>query len=87
MTLEHERDFITVEDEHGKQRTFSVEALLAVETETYALLTSKDNYDDSIIMQVLNEEDGQYLVGVSNPMKKKIVLDAYEIAVDANPAD
>ncbi|MFD2213310.1 MULTISPECIES: DUF1292 domain-containing protein [Metabacillus] len=87
MTLEQERDFITVEDEYGKERTFSVEALLAVEAETYALLTSKDNDDDSIIMQVLDEEDGQYLVGVSDPIKKNIVLDAYEIAVDANPAD
>ncbi|PGT81022.1 DUF1292 domain-containing protein [Bacillus sp. AFS040349] len=87
MTLEQERDIITVEDENGKERTFSVEALLVVEADTYALLTSKDHYYDPIIMQVLNEEDGQYLVGVSDPIKKNIVIDAYEIAVDANPAD
>ncbi|MCM3160025.1 DUF1292 domain-containing protein [Metabacillus litoralis] len=87
MSLEEERDIITVEDEYGKERTFSVEALLAVEAETYALLTSNENNDDPIIMQVLDEKDGQYLVGVTDPIKKNIVLDAYEIAVDANPAD
>lgn len=87
MSNDQERDYITIEDEYGKEKQFSVEALLTVETDTYALLTAQDNPDETMIMQVENEEDGQYLIGISDPEKKNMVLDAYEIAVNANPAD
>ncbi len=82
-----ERDVITVQDEYGEEKQFSVEALLSIKTETYALLTPKEKIEDTYIMQVKDEEDGQYLIGINDPTKTSMVLDAYEIAVDANPAD
>jgi hypothetical protein len=36
-------------------------------------------------MQVENTDDGQFLTGISDPSKRDTVLDAYEIAIDANP--
>lgn len=82
-----ERDIITVQDEIGEEKQLSVEALLAIDSETYALLTSKEKLNDTYIMQVKNEEDGQYLIGIDDPTITSMVLDAYEIAIDANPAD
>lgn len=82
-----ERDIITVQDENGEEKQLSVEALLAIDSETYALLTSKEKLNDTYIMQVKNEEDGQYLIGIDDPTITSMVLDAYEIAIDANPAD
>lgn len=82
-----ERDIITVLDEYGEEKQLSVEALLAIDNETYALLTSKDRLNDTYIMQVKNEEDGQYLIGIDDPAITNMVLDAYEIAIEANPAD
>jgi hypothetical protein len=85
--MSNERDYITVEDETGTEKQFSVEALLNMENNTYALLRSKHDPNDAIVMQVENEKDGQYLIGIKDSHKKDMVLDAYEIAVDANPAD
>jgi uncharacterized protein YrzB (UPF0473 family) len=87
MSNELERDLITVEDEDGVEKQFAVEALLAMEDKTYALLRSEHDLNDTIVMQVENEDDEQYLIGINDPHKKTMVLDAYEIAVDANPAD
>jgi uncharacterized protein YrzB (UPF0473 family) len=87
MSNEQERDYITVKDEAGAEKQFAVEALLNMEDNTYALLRSEHDLDDAIVMQVENEEDGQYLIGINDPNKKGMVLEAYEIAVDANPAD
>ncbi|KKI94084.1 hypothetical protein WQ54_00660 [Bacillus sp. SA1-12] len=81
------RDVISVEDENGIEMQFSVEALLTMEECTYALLRAKNDLTNAILMQVENEDDGQYLVGIDDPQKTKLLLDAYEIAVDANPAD
>ncbi|WLD92612.1 DUF1292 domain-containing protein [Alkalihalobacillus sp. AL-G] len=82
-----ERDYITVEDENGLEKQFSVEGLFDIEDQTYALLRSVEDIKDTIVMQVENEEDGQYLIGINDPDKKEMVLDAYEIAINANPAD
>ena len=78
------RDLITVEDEAGKEMSYEVEALFDMQGETYALLRSDD---DTILMQVEEDEQGQHLVGLSNETEKEAILDAYQIAVDAAPAD
>lgn len=87
MSHEFERDWITVEDDDGNKKQFVVEALLAMEENTYALLRTENELDHAIVMQVENEDDEQYLIGINDPLKKTMVLDAYEIAVEANPAD
>jgi hypothetical protein len=87
LSHDHERDWITVEDNDGNKKQFVVEALLAIEEDTYALLRSEHELDHAIVMQVENEDDEQYLIGINDPRKKTMVLDAYEIAVEANPAD
>jgi hypothetical protein len=73
------RDQITVEDEHGQQLNFSVEALFDMKDHSYALLTSNE---ETLLMRV-----EQYLVGISDPNERDSILQAYEIAVEANPAD
>ncbi|MBO1513673.1 DUF1292 domain-containing protein [Metabacillus bambusae] len=87
MSHDYIRDWITVEDDDGNKKQFVVEALLAMEENTYALLRSEHELDHAIVMQVENEDDEQYLIGINDPLKKTMVLDAYEIAVEANPAD
>lgn len=87
MINEDERDFIIVEDEKGHEKQYIVEALFDIEDETFALLQENDNHTNTIIMQVEDEEDGQYLINIDDLNKKNMILDAYEIAVDANPAD
>ncbi|ARK30461.1 DUF1292 domain-containing protein [Halalkalibacter krulwichiae] len=78
------RDHITIEDEHGHTKDYAVEALFDMDQHSYALLTSNE---ETILMRVEDEEDGQYLVGITDPAERDSILDAYEIAVDANPAD
>jgi uncharacterized protein YrzB (UPF0473 family) len=78
------RDRITIEDENGATKDYSVEALFDMEDHSYALLTSTE---DTLLMRVEDEEDGQYLVGITDPEERDSILHAYEIAVDANPAD
>ncbi|QGQ45293.1 DUF1292 domain-containing protein [Metabacillus sediminilitoris] len=87
MTNEQERDYIIVQDESGLLKKFAVEALLNMEEQTYTLLRSEHDQHNAFVMQVENEEDGQYLIGIDDPFIKSMVLDAYAIAVDANPAD
>jgi len=78
------RDLITVEDESGNEISYEVEALFDMRGETYALLRSED---DTILMQVEEDEHGQHLIGLSNKAEKDNILDAYQIAVDAAPAE
>ncbi|MFC0560044.1 DUF1292 domain-containing protein [Halalkalibacter alkalisediminis] len=78
------RDQITIEDENGQTKDYSVEALFDMEEHSYALLSSNE---DTILMRVEDEADGQYLVGITDPEERDSILYAYEIAVDANPAD
>lgn len=82
------RDYITVEDEDGTEKQFAVEAMFDMKNKTYALLRSEHNREDSIVMQVKVDDDNQqYLVGINNHEETSNLLDAYQIAVDANPAD
>jgi len=78
------RDLITVEDESGNEISYEVEALFDMRGETYALLRSES---ETVLMQVEEDEHGQHLVGLTNETEKEDILDAYEIAVDAAPAE
>ncbi|MFT4414296.1 DUF1292 domain-containing protein [Fredinandcohnia humi] len=81
------RDTIVVKDENGFEKQFSVEALFDMKENTYALLRSDEDENETFVMQVENTKNGQYLVNVSDPSERNMVLDAYEIAVEANPAE
>ncbi|MGJ7922857.1 DUF1292 domain-containing protein [Neobacillus sp. LXY-4] len=87
MNQKDQRDYITIEDEDGEEKQFAVEALFDMEDKTYAFLRSVKNKNDLYVMQVQDDEDGQFLVSIKDDREKDMVLDAYEIAVDANPAD
>ncbi|MBM4763473.1 DUF1292 domain-containing protein [Bacillus sp. B15-48] len=78
------RDLITVEDEMGKEISYEVEAMFDMHEKTYALLRSNE---DTVLMQVEEDEHGQHLVGLTNEQDKKAIFDAYQIVVDAAPAD
>ncbi|HZG72129.1 MAG TPA: DUF1292 domain-containing protein [Chondromyces sp.] len=78
------RDYITVEDEKGNRKDYAVEALFDIEDESFALLKSED---ETIVMKVEEDEDDQYLVGISDPSKSEAILNAYEIAVENAPAE
>jgi hypothetical protein len=85
---EKQRDMISIEEEEdGEERQLAVEALFDMEDKTYALLRSPQNKNDLFVMGVEDDEDGQSLIKIKNQTVKENVLDAYEIAVAANPAD
>ncbi|WP_099353064.1 DUF1292 domain-containing protein [Fredinandcohnia onubensis] len=81
------RDKIVVKDENGEEKEFSIEALFDMKEKTYALLHSEQDQNNTFVMQVENTDDGQFLTGIKDPTERDMVLDAYEIAVDANPAE
>ncbi|MFS0863759.1 DUF1292 domain-containing protein [Fredinandcohnia sp. 179-A 10B2 NHS] len=87
MDNEIYRDKIVVKDENGDEKQFSVEALFDMKEKTYALLRSEQNAEDTFVMEVENSDEGQFLVGLYDNHERDMVLDAYEIAVQANPAD
>ncbi|MBT2683422.1 DUF1292 domain-containing protein [Bacillus sp. ISL-37] len=78
------RDLVTVTDDRGKERQFEVEALFEMNGESFAMLRDEDG---TVLMRV--EEDGgnQFLVGLESDLEKSDLLDAYQIAVDAAPAE
>ena len=78
------RDKIVVLDENGDKKEFSIEALFDMKDKTYALLCSEQDGKNTFVMQVENTDDGQFLTGISDPSERNMVLDAYEIAVDAS---
>ncbi|MEB1807055.1 MAG: DUF1292 domain-containing protein [Bacillaceae bacterium] len=78
------RDHITVEDEHGNEMDYAVEALFDMDEHSYALLSSDD---ETVLMRVEDHEGEQQLVGISDPEERDAILSAYEIAVEANPAE
>jgi hypothetical protein len=84
MERDEIRDLITVENEHGQQVSYEVEALFEMNGESYALLRSSE---ETILMKVEEDDKGQHLVGLSDDIEKEAILDVYEIAVDAAPAD
>lgn len=73
---------ITVEDEQGQEKEYAVEALFDMNEKFYALLTSDK---DRILMRVVDEEgEDQYLVGIDDPEEAASILDAYQIALEAD---
>ncbi|MEH7237712.1 DUF1292 domain-containing protein [Bacillus sp. JJ1562] len=81
------RDKIVVLDQNGVEKEFSIEALFDMKDKTFALLRSEQDQNNTFVMQVENTDDGQFLTGISDPSERDMVLDAYEIAIDANPAE
>jgi uncharacterized protein YrzB (UPF0473 family) len=79
-----ERDFITIEDENGIEKQYAVEALFDMRNQTYALLQSSG---EVLLMRVEDEKGEQYLVGLTDSEERDSILDAYQIAVEATPAD
>jgi len=79
-----ERDFITIENEKGIEKQYAVEALFDMRNQTYALLQSNG---EALLMRVEDEKGEQYLVGLTDPEERDSILDAYQIAVEATPAD
>lgn len=78
------RDVIVVEDEQGQQREFGIEGLFEMNDQSYVLLASDD---DTMLMKVEGEGDDQELVGIQDPEELQSLLDAYQLAVDAAPAE
>ncbi|WP_078549360.1 DUF1292 domain-containing protein [Litchfieldia alkalitelluris] len=81
---EEVRDTVTIEDENGVEREYMIEALFDMENDAYALLRDGE---ETILMRIEDEEDEQYLVGIDDPEEKNSILDAYQIAVEAAPAE
>ncbi|GIN64389.1 hypothetical protein J27TS8_43820 [Robertmurraya siralis] len=82
------RDYITVVEEDGSEILFAVEALFDMNDKTYALLRAEHDQEDTIVMEVQTDDDNnQYLIGINDHDETKNVLAAYEIAVEASPAD
>ncbi|WP_096200595.1 DUF1292 domain-containing protein [Bacillus sp. FJAT-45350] len=82
MSTNEERDHITIEDEQGIERDYSVEALFDMEDESYALLSSSE---EMLVMRVEEEEGQQYLIGITDSDERDAILDAYALAVEAQP--
>lgn len=82
-----QRDYITVEDDDGIEKQFAVEALFNMENKNYAFLRSVNNKNDLFVMQIEDDEDGQVLTKIKDQQKREMVLDAYQIAVQCNPAE
>lgn len=78
------RDLVTVTDDMGKERQFEVEALFEMNGESYAMLR---NEEGTVLMKVEEQGDEQFLVGLESDKEKSQLLDAYQIAVDAAPAE
>ncbi|MGI8385190.1 DUF1292 domain-containing protein [Robertmurraya sp. P23] len=79
--MEHflERDYITIEDEDGNNKEFSVEGIIYQGEKTYALLKGDT---ETVLMKVEDEGDEQYLVGIEDEEEVDSILSAYEIAVE-----
>lgn len=84
MDTPEERDTVTVEDENGDEKEYAIEALFDMDNHMYALLRDQS---DTIVMKVEDEGDEQFLVGIDNPSEMESILDAYQIAVEAAPAE
>lgn len=78
------RDLITIEDDEGREKHYEVEALFEMEGSSYAFLRSKE---EAILMRVEEENGRQFLVGINDQNEKDSILDAYQIAVEASPAE
>ncbi|WCK55248.1 DUF1292 domain-containing protein [Aneurinibacillus sp. Ricciae_BoGa-3] len=84
MNHDEVRDYITVIDNEGAEKEFAVEAMFTMEDKSYALLSSGD---ETIAMRITGEGEDQQLVGISDPEELDAILSAYQIAVEAEPAE
>ena len=55
-----------------------------MEEKSYALLRSGDQ---TVLMRVIEDKAGQHLVQVSEQIEKESILDAYQVAIEASPAE
>lgn len=78
------RDLVTVKDDKGNQKQYEVEALFEMNGESYALLR---DHEETVLMRVEEETGQQVLIGLDHEFEKSNLLDAYQIAVDAAPAE
>ena len=78
------RDVMVVRDAKGQEREFGVEALLEMNDQNYVLLVDGE---DTLLMLVEGEGEHQELVGIPENYVLESLLDAYEIAVEAAPAE
>jgi hypothetical protein len=78
------RDLVTVTDGNGKERQFEVEALFEMNRESYAMLRDDEG---TVLMRVEEQGGNQFLVGLESELEKSDLLDAYQIAVEAAPAE
>lgn len=78
------RDLVTVRDEMGNDRQFEVEALFEMNGQSYAMLREGE---ETVVMKVEDQGEDQFLVGLESEGEKSNLLDAYQIAVDAAPAE
>lgn len=78
------RDLITIEDENGNEKQFELEALFDMDTNSYALMRQDE---DILLMRIENEGDNQYLIGLTDETEKESILAAYEVAIQAAPAE
>lgn len=85
MRYDEQRDIVVIEDENGQEKEFAVEALFDMEEQLYALLRGKD--DETLLFRVEDQGEDQYVVGIFDPEEKENILDAYQIAVAAAPAE
>jgi hypothetical protein len=84
MNSDSIRDLVTVSDDLGNQKQYEVEALFDMNGHSYALLRDRE---DTVIMRVEEQDGEQYLVGLDNDIEKTNLLNAYQVAIEANPAD
>jgi hypothetical protein len=77
-------DTITVSDDTGNYRDFTVEALFDMDGQSYALLS--DN-GETVLMRIEQNGETQELVGITNPEVIDSIMDAYEIAVDTDEVE
>jgi hypothetical protein len=75
-----ERDYITIEDENGIEKEYSVEALFHQDDDTYALLKA---HEETLLMKVEDEDGEQFLVGIEDEDEAESILSAYQIAINA----
>lgn len=78
------RDLVTISDEEGNQKQYEIEAIFEMNGESYALLRDRE---ETVLMRVEEEGGEQFLVGLDNKTEKSYLLDAYQIAVGAAPAE
>jgi uncharacterized protein YrzB (UPF0473 family) len=78
------RDYVTVVDNEGNEKDYAVEAMFTMEEKSYALLSSDE---ETIAMRITGEGEVQELEGISDPDELDAILSAYQIAIEAAPAE